>query len=468
MSKRILFISYYFAPQNVIGAVRPTKLAKYLTRMGYEVTVLCAGSLGTLRDPLLAADLAELADVQVVRERSLFRWWKERGQSAEVTRTLTDRPVLPEQGMTEEAMQRSAALAKAQNEADQNVGQSVPKTAQASAAPGARWLNALYLWLFHRGDMAFARACTRKLLAMDRHFDLVFSCYGPLSVHTVARRAKRFRVADRWVADFRDEASVPFRWQKGWLTRYLRRVRKNADAITGVAQGTLRMMNLETFGQIVPNGYDPEDVERLPVFRFSESALSIAYCGQMYPGFSDVTPVFRAARELCDQGVCNPGQFRFHYAGRQGATFLAQAAQYGLEGSVTDHGMLPRADSLALQQAADVLLMATWNTPERQGVVTGKLLEYMMANRPVLCCVSGSVPGSEARALVDRTAIGVGYEQATDAADAPRLREYLLTLCRAKLSHSPLPFAPNREVVEAFSYRTIAASLAEVLENASC
>ena len=41
MGKRILIISYFFAPQNAMGAVRPTKLAKYLSRMGHEVTVLC-------------------------------------------------------------------------------------------------------------------------------------------------------------------------------------------------------------------------------------------------------------------------------------------------------------------------------------------------------------------------------------------------------------------------------------------
>ena len=38
MNRRALIISYYFAPQNTIGAIRPTKLAKYLTRLGYDVT----------------------------------------------------------------------------------------------------------------------------------------------------------------------------------------------------------------------------------------------------------------------------------------------------------------------------------------------------------------------------------------------------------------------------------------------
>jgi hypothetical protein len=49
VKKRVLIISAYFAPQNAIGAVRPTKLAKYLTRMGNAVTVLCGADPGGLR-----------------------------------------------------------------------------------------------------------------------------------------------------------------------------------------------------------------------------------------------------------------------------------------------------------------------------------------------------------------------------------------------------------------------------------
>ena len=56
MGKRILIISYFFAPQNAMGAVRPTKLAKYLSRMGHEVTVLCGPGMNDRRDPTLARD----------------------------------------------------------------------------------------------------------------------------------------------------------------------------------------------------------------------------------------------------------------------------------------------------------------------------------------------------------------------------------------------------------------------------
>ena len=39
MSKRVLIVSELFEPMNSIGAVRPSKLAKYLTKNGIKVTV---------------------------------------------------------------------------------------------------------------------------------------------------------------------------------------------------------------------------------------------------------------------------------------------------------------------------------------------------------------------------------------------------------------------------------------------
>ena len=63
MSMRILVISYYYAPQNTIGAIRPTKLVKYLERMGHQVTVLCGGGLDAKVDPTLQRDLEQMKDV---------------------------------------------------------------------------------------------------------------------------------------------------------------------------------------------------------------------------------------------------------------------------------------------------------------------------------------------------------------------------------------------------------------------
>ena len=39
--KRILFISNHFSPSNIIGAIRPSKLVKHLSRKNYIIDVFC-------------------------------------------------------------------------------------------------------------------------------------------------------------------------------------------------------------------------------------------------------------------------------------------------------------------------------------------------------------------------------------------------------------------------------------------
>ena len=82
MGMRILIISHFFAPQNAMGAVRPTKLAKYLSRMGHEVTVLCGPGMNDRRDPTLARDLMALKQVHVIREWNPLRDWHTRPAAA--------------------------------------------------------------------------------------------------------------------------------------------------------------------------------------------------------------------------------------------------------------------------------------------------------------------------------------------------------------------------------------------------
>ena len=43
---------------------------------------------------------------------------------------------------------------------------------------------------------------------------------------------------------------------------------------------------------------------------------------------------------------------------------------------------------------------------DRQGNVPGKLLEYMMLDMPVICCVSGEVPHSEIAGILRDTNLG--------------------------------------------------------------
>lgn len=62
--KNILIISEYFAPENIIAAIRPTKLAKYLKKTGkYHITVLTTIKTSKTRDSILENDLQFVDDL---------------------------------------------------------------------------------------------------------------------------------------------------------------------------------------------------------------------------------------------------------------------------------------------------------------------------------------------------------------------------------------------------------------------
>ena len=88
-----------------------------------------------------------------------------------------------------------------------------------------------------------------------------------------------------------------------------------------------------------------------------------------------------------------------------------------------------------------------------------------MADRPVLCCVSGDVPHSEAAALIRRTGAGVAHEQALGTQDDAPLAAYLQRLLHARFTGGPSPYAPDRAAIAAYDYHSTAERMAAVVER---
>ena len=61
-------------------------------------------------------------------------------------------------------------------------------------------------------------------------------------------------------------------------------------------------------------------------------------------------------------------------------------------------GPLTRAQSIALQQQADILVLLESGDPEVKGILTGKVFEYLATDKPILLLGPGE--GSELHALL--------------------------------------------------------------------
>jgi hypothetical protein len=102
------------------------------------------------------------------------------------------------------------------------------------------------------------------------------------------------------------------------------------------------------------------------------------------------------------------------------------------------HGFVPYRESINVQHAADVLLFLDWTDAQAEGMLTGKLFEYLGSRRPILAL--GVRKDSEAARLIEEARCGttlVGDEQIVD---------YLL-----QLLSSPRPAVARPEAADVFS-----------------
>jgi glycosyltransferase involved in cell wall biosynthesis len=289
----------------------------------------------------------------------------------------------------------------------------------------------------------------------------VITSSPPQSAHLVGAALRRSGVP--WIADFRDGWSFePPRapWAvaaqgraDGRLERF---VVERASAVVGVTEPIVEDLR-RRFGApatLVTNGFDPEDdsagAEHPPL---DLDRHSLVHTGRMAIARSSPRPVLEAVRMLKREAPEIAQRLEIVFAGPLTADETDLLKRPDLDGLVRNVGSLDRPSALALQRAADSLLVVTEGS-SRKSVATGKLFEYLASGRTIL------VLGEEteaARIVADAKA---GF--ATSADDPERIANALL-----RLVEGVLPEGPDPEAVARYSYRELACSYAELIENVS-
>ena len=269
--------------------------------------------------------------------------------------------------------------------------------------------------------------------------DVVLTTSPPPSLHLLGATVKRTTGA-AWVADLRDPlTSHPHR--RGYESRLARvkestvggvgrLVASQADAVVAASEPIAEEMRaLKPKGKVVTiaNGCDFDDFAGLE--HHTSDRLRITHAGHFH-GKRDPRPFLRALAEsgLEDVVVRFAGDFRV--ADREYAEALGLGDRIELLGEVS------RRRSLELQRDSDVLLLLIPESGGRgKGVLTGKIYEYLAAERPILAAVP---PDGAAAQLVRDTGAGV----VAPSDDVEALREALLDLHRrwqdGRLDGTPL------------------------------
>jgi len=288
--------------------------------------------------------------------------------------------------------------------------------------------------------------------------DVVLTTSPPSSVHLIGAAVKR-ATGVRWVADLRDSiVAHPHRRAERLAVRTKERgeaavaglVARNADAIVAVSEAIAEeTRGLGPKGPVVTiaNGSDFDDFAGLPYERGER--FRITHTGSFF-GKRDPRPFLTA---LADSGLDVTARFvgDFRTADREWAEKL------GLGDRLELHPYVPRRRSLELQRDSEALLLLIPEAGGRgKGVLSGKVFEYLAAERPILASVP---PDGAAAELIEETGAGVVAPPDDPAAIADALRGLVERYEAGALDGTPL----SEEWRDKLSRRARVEELAELL-----
>ena len=423
---RALIVSYYFPPAGGGGVQRVLKLCKHLPAFGWDVDVLAPDDpKWVAHDPGLAAEIP--AGTVVHRARY-------RGPSDE----------------------RPAADVLAGAEGLRGVATRAGLYGRQLLVPDPR-----VVWVPDA-----ARAAVR--IVRERSASVVLTTSPPSSAHMVGNVVAR-RTGVPWIADLRDSWLAnphrrydrrSVRAKRAVLETMARRTFARVSALTAVtetiADEARALAPAGTPSAVISNGCDFDEfagLEHTPSDR-----LRILHAGFFF-GVRSPRPFLEAlARLLADRPELREviearfvGGFRT--ADRQWAESL------GLGAALRIDGFLPHDQALAAMKGADALLLLI---PRAGGlglsVLSGKLFEYLAAERPVLALVP---PEGIAADLLRST----GFARIADPDDVGAIRAQLEDLVEAwragDLGDRPLP----ADLRERLDRRTRASEMADVFRS---
>lgn len=418
---KVVIVTYNWPPRNAIGTHRPYSWARYWSEMDVEITLLTAQKHQF--DAPLDLNLPELPNVNVIQ----IPYGSVAGASNFLLKNELTRQILR-------------------------------KIKSKMVALSGRPIDQRNAWW---------PAANAVALKLAKQADVIVSTYGPAAAHLIAKDMKCENPRLRWVADYRDLWSQgPFsalsvaeakkREQTELLT-----VGIYADVITTVSKDMVQKLSgfLEKKAVYLPNGFDLDEekiISRLQsIYLMPKKPFRIVYTGMLYDGFQDPTPLLDALVALKRAGRLRDEKVTVDFYGSRVSVAhqLAQKNKYRLFIRLMGH--VPREDALKAQQSADLLLLLASPAPEARGVLTGKIFEYIVAGKPILCV--GSRPEYEIGRVLEKTGTG----QVFGPDEYARLGEVILETMNGQGLY--VHYAPNVKHILEYSRKNLASRMLKVV-----
>lgn len=428
--KKVLIVTYYWPPSGGSGVQRWLKFVKYLRQFGWEPIIYTPlDPEGALQDESLLKDVPE--NITILKTKI----WEPYGLYKKVVGQKKNEKI--------------------------NVGFLTEKKKPGLIQKTAIWIrsnvfipDARKYWI--KPSVKFLRH-----YLSEHKIDALVTTGPPHSMHLIGLRLKQ-QLNIPWLADFRDPWTNIDYYKDLKLTRRSDAKHKNLEK--SVLQQATRVL---TIGQtladelaqlggrkvdVITNGYDEDD------FALTNPTLdkqfTISHIGAMN---ADRNPkvLWKVLSELVKENKEFEKKLVLKLIGKLDYSVHVSLEENNLTRFVEQIEYVPHQQATAFMYSSQLLLLALNNTPNAQGIVSGKVFEYIAAKRPILAI--GAENGDAAKILTDT---GAGKICGFD--NAQQMKTVVLTYFDSYLKGQN---SINVSASAQFSRRALTKSLAQLLDE---
>lgn len=354
--KKVLIITYYWPPAGGPGVQRVLKFAKYLPQFGWEPIILTVENGDyPATDTSLIDEIPEnikIYKTKTLEPFSLFKFFS--GQRKE---------------------DRIPTFILNKNEKD------------SFFTKLSKWIRANFFIPDARIGWKFFAVKKGLEIIKNENIDLIFSSSPPQTVQLIGLELKK-RTNLPWVADFRDPWTDAF-WIKdlkrtSWAIKkdalLEKKVLNNADQVISVSKSLVNLFKLKNNNNyhIIPNGYDEFDFVNKSYTKSEKLTI-------LYVGYADITQYsakfFEAISNLStDELNC----ISIEFYGKLHTTIIEKIKLLKLNNVINFFNYIPHNEAIIKIINADVLLLFIPNIINNEGILTGKLFEYLASENYIL------------------------------------------------------------------------------------
>ncbi len=376
MSRKILLISYYWPPDNSSGVQRWAYFAHYLHKAGYQIEVLTVDPSKASYKNTDESFTSLVADIHT-HTTSTFELLK-------AYSFLTT-------GNTKKGIPRGGIDVK------KNILKQLANKVKADFfVPDARV-----------GWNKYALQRAKKLIQEDT---IIITTGPPQSTHLIGLKLKEKFPENKWIADFRDpwlelysnQNQPQSRWAANKNKKLEASVLHAADAITTIGPSLAKLLQDKLINKskvhFFYNGYDAEKMNF--VNSEEQEGFVITFIGLLAEDYH--TEGFLEALERFSN-TNSKAKITLKLAGNIAPHFLRKTKS--IPNLTTDYeGFVSHARSLTLMKSASILFTILPSQPQDEIIISGKMMEYLAANRPILCI--GNKNG-DAASLIEKCNAGL-------------------------------------------------------------